>query len=141
MNSSKHSSAISLQGYPSFVEDDDCFMVDEPKHLRVYLPKQVLVVKELLDFVQFEEKTFAPSKTKMQKERSELEGQVLSLTSNLLDQKREYEKELKKLTFWEQMLCDLQNGMDVVGLQSLISPLTFSLKQLKNLRKQSKIKT
>ncbi len=55
----------------------------------------------------------------MQKERSELEGQVLSLTSNLLDQKREYEKELKKLTFWEQMVCDLQSGMDVVGLQSL----------------------
>jgi hypothetical protein len=26
---------------------------------------------------------------------------------------------LKKLTFWEQMVCDLQSGMDVVGLQSL----------------------
>lgn len=48
-------------------------MVDKPKYLRIYLPKQ-LVVKELLEFVKFEEKTFAPSKKKMQKERSELEG-------------------------------------------------------------------
>ncbi len=57
----------------------------------------------------------------------ELEGKVLSLTFDFLDRKREYEKELKKLTFWEHMVCDLWNGMDVVGLQSLISPLTFSL--------------
>jgi hypothetical protein len=40
-------------------------VVDEPKHLKVYLPEQLVVVKELLDFTKFEEKTFVPSKTKM----------------------------------------------------------------------------
>ncbi len=85
MSSSKHNSVVSLQGNVSFVEDDDCFVVDKPKCLKVYLPEQLVVVKELLEFVKFEEKTFVPSKTKMQKERSKLEGQVLSLTSNLLD--------------------------------------------------------
>ncbi len=43
LNLSKHSSAISLQGYPSFVEDNDCFVVDEPKHLRVYLLENLLL--------------------------------------------------------------------------------------------------
>ncbi len=47
--SSKHNSAVSLQGNPSFVEDDECFVVDKPKHLRVYLPKQLVVLKELLE--------------------------------------------------------------------------------------------
>jgi hypothetical protein len=79
LSSSKHNSVVSLQGNVSFVEDDDCFVVDKPKCLKVYLPEQLVVVKELLEFVKFEEKT------KMQKERSKLEGQVLSLTSNLLD--------------------------------------------------------
>jgi hypothetical protein len=49
-------------------------MVDEPKRLRLYLPKQLVVVKELLESIKFEEKTFAPSKTKMQKERNKLKG-------------------------------------------------------------------
>jgi len=70
---SKHNSVIFLEGNPSFAKDDDCFVVDKPKHLKVYLQEQ-LVVKEFLEFAKFEEKTFAPSKKKMQKERSELEG-------------------------------------------------------------------
>jgi hypothetical protein len=60
LNSSKHNRVVSLQGNLNFAEDDDYFVVDKPKHLRVYLPKQLVVVKELLEFTKFEEKTFAP---------------------------------------------------------------------------------
>ncbi len=56
LNSSKNNSAISLQENPSLAKDDDCFVVDKPKHLRVYLPEK-LFVKELLESVKFEEKT------------------------------------------------------------------------------------
>lgn len=76
-------------------------MVDELKRLRIYLLEQLIVVKELLEFTKFEEKTFVPSKAKMQKERNKLERQVLYLTSNFQNRKKEYEKELKKLTILE----------------------------------------
>ncbi len=63
-------------------------MVEEPKHLKVYLPKQLCVVKELLKDIEAKEKTFVPSKANMQKEKCELEVHVHSLTLNLLDQKK-----------------------------------------------------
>jgi hypothetical protein len=88
LSSSKHSDAISLQGNPSFGENNNCFVVDELKRLRIYLLEQLIVVKELLEFTKFKEKTFVPSKEKMQKERNELEGQVLSLTSNFQIERR-----------------------------------------------------
>ncbi len=49
-------------------------MVDELKRLRAYLLEQLVIVKELLESTKFKEKTFAPSKTKMQKERNKLKG-------------------------------------------------------------------
>jgi hypothetical protein len=61
--------------------------VEEPKHLKVYLPKQLFIVKELLKDTEAKEKTFVPSKANMQKEKCELEVHVHSLTSNFLDQK------------------------------------------------------
>jgi hypothetical protein len=57
------------------------------EHLKVYLPKQLCVVKELLKDIEAKEKTFVPSKANMQKEKCELEVHVHSLTLNLLDQK------------------------------------------------------
>ncbi len=113
---------VSLQGNQNFAKDDNYFMVDEPKRLRLYLPKQLVVVKELLESIKFEEKTFAPSKTKMQKERNKLKGQVLSLTSNSLDQKKECQG-LKESTFLKHMICDLQSGMDACGVSIINFPI------------------
>lgn len=74
LNLSKHNSVVSLQGNSNFAKDDNCFVVDELKCLRAYLLEQLVIVKELLESTKFKEKTFVPSKTKMQKERNELKG-------------------------------------------------------------------
>jgi hypothetical protein len=102
--SSKHSLQTS-QDLPSDTQDDDYFVVEEPQHLRVYLPEQIFVAKGLLEEAKAKEKTFFLSKAGMQKEKHELECQVQSLTFKLLDQNKEYDKELKKLSNLEQIVC------------------------------------
>jgi len=69
---SKHSFQTS-QDPPSNIEDDDCFLVEEPQHLKIYLPKQDFVAKGLLEEVKAKEKTRVPLKARMQKEKCELE--------------------------------------------------------------------
>jgi hypothetical protein len=59
--SSKHNSQT-FQDPSNNTNDDDCFVVDEPKHLRIYLPKQLGVAKGLLEDTKTKENTFSPSK-------------------------------------------------------------------------------
>jgi hypothetical protein len=73
--SSKHSLQTS-QDLPSDTEDDVYFVVEEPQHLKVYLPKQLFVAKGLLEEAEAKEKTFFLSKARMQKEKCKLECQV-----------------------------------------------------------------
>ncbi len=71
-SSSKHNNAISLRGNPSFVEDDDCFVVDKPKHLEVYLPEQRVVMKELLDFLSLKKRPLLHQRQKCKKKKASL---------------------------------------------------------------------
>jgi hypothetical protein len=76
--SSKHSSQT-FQDPSNNTNDDDCFVVDEPKHLRIYRPKQLGVAKGLLEDTKTKENTFFPSKLEMYKEKLELLGRTTKI--------------------------------------------------------------
>jgi hypothetical protein len=74
----KHSSQP-FQDPSNNTNDDDCFVVDEPKHLTVYFAKQLGVAKGLLEDTKTKENNFLPSKLEMYKEKLELLGRITKI--------------------------------------------------------------
>jgi hypothetical protein len=54
-------------------------VVDEPKHLTAYFPKQLGVAKDLLEDTKTKGNTFLPSKLEMYKEKLELLGRITKI--------------------------------------------------------------